>query len=322
MPALQKVNYEHSETSTLEARTFCLLFTTTVRRVALRASELVTMFSKTIIKIIKSTCFSYYQCYPLKANLGQLLGRRLFGSKTDSTTLEIGSGAGGSEAMLFAEDMLNIYIKYFVHKNWPYRLMELEKAGSDGVRIAKLLVNAPGSFDGLVQEAGVHRVQRVPKTEKYGRIHTSTITVSVLPESILNIKIDDRDVEWQSKRASGPGGQHVNKTESAVRLIHKPTGVAVESQESRVQQDNRKTAMKKLLKKIQEIELDKITSQALRMKRSQVGHADRNEKIRTYNFPQDRITDHRLGKSYHGLKSLFTSNQVQVLEKMIQEFHQ
>lgn len=282
------------------------------------------MCSKTIIiRLIKSTCFSCYQCYPLKANLGQqILGKRLSSSASNSTTLEIGSGAGGSEAMLFAEDMMNVYVKYFIHKNWPYRLIEIDNGVPGGVRIAKLLVTAPGSFEGLVQEAGVHRVQRIPKTEKHGRMHTSTITVSVLPESILNIKIDNKDIEWQAKRASGPGGQHVNKTESAVRLIHKPTGIAVESQESRVQVENRKTAMKKLLIKIQEVELDKITSQAMKIKRSQVGHADRNEKIRTYNFPQDRITDHRIGKSYYGLKSLFTSNQVQVLEKMIQDFHQ
>lgn len=282
------------------------------------------MFSKTIIiRLIKSTCFSCYQCHPLKANLGQqILGKRLSSSASNSTTLEIGSGAGGSEAMLFAEDMMNVYVKYFIHKNWPYRLIEIDNGVPGGVRIAKLLVTAPGSFEGLVQEAGVHRVQRIPKTEKHGRMHTSTITVSVLPESILNIKIDNKDIEWQAKRASGPGGQHVNKTESAVRLIHKPTGIAVESQESRVQVENRKTAMKKLLIKIQEVELDKITSQAMKIKRSQVGHADRNEKIRTYNFPQDRITDHRIGKSYYGLKSLFTSNQVQVLEKMIQDFHQ
>lgn len=221
--------------------------------------------------------------------------------------------------MLFADQMLQVYVKYFLHMKWPYSLLECDQPEQGAIRAAKLLVNAPTAFQDLIQEAGVHRVQRVPKTERSGRMHTSTITVSVTPKSVINIKINDRDIEMQTMRATGPGGQFVNKTESAVRIRHKPSGVAVEAQESRHQLENRKIAMQKLFTKLQTIELEKLTSQVSSMRKIQIGHADRNEKIRTYNFPQDRITDHRLGKSYHNLRSLFDGD-ITILQKIINDF--
>jgi peptide chain release factor 1 len=227
---------------------------------------------------------------------------------------------GGSEAMLFADEMLQIYLTYFIHKKWPYSILDCDKSEPGAIRTAKLIIDSPDAFQGLVQEAGVHRVQRVPKTEQKGRMHTSTITVSVTPKSIVDIKLNDRDIEIQTMRATGPGGQFVNKTESAVRLKHKPSGVSVESQESRNQIENKKVAMQKLLKKLRDLEMDKLTNQASTMRKTQIGHADRNEKIRTYNFPQDRITDHRLGKSYYNLRGLFDGD-VTILKKIIDDFN-
>lgn len=239
---------------------------------------------------------------------------------SEGVIFEIRDGVGGSEAMLFAEEMLDVYCKYFSVKRWPYSQLEYDRANGGGVRLAKLKISAPNSFQTLIQEAGVHRVQRVPKTEKSGRVHTSTITIAITPETVLNVKINEKDLEWQTMRASAPGGQRVNKSESAVRLWHKPTGITVDSQEERFQLDNKRNALQKLTKKLQSIEMDRLTNQVLSLRKHQVGHADRNEKIRTYNFQQDRITDHRLGKSYYNLRSLM-SGDVSILEKIIDEFH-
>lgn len=256
-----------------------------------------------------------------KTNKFLPLKRQFHKPATNATIFELSQGVGGSEAMLFAEEMLNIYMKYFSHMRWPFQVSELQKSGqTGGILSGKVVIQTPESFGLLLQEAGVHRVQRVPKTEKYGRMHTSTISVTVAPKSILDISINDRDVEMQTKRSSGPGGQHVNKTESAVRLTHKPSGVVVECQESRFQIDNRKIAMKKLVEKIRDIELEKLTSQSAILKKTQVASVNRNEKIRTYNFPQDRITDHRINKSYHNLRGFFNGD-ITVLERIIKDFH-
>lgn len=240
-------------------------------------------------------------------------------AKSNATVFEINQGVGGAEAMLFCDEILQMYQYYFAHKRWTYQLLECDKADS-GIRSAKLVLDSPETFGELIQEAGVHRVQRVPKTERSGRMHTSTITIAVTPKSVLDVHINENDVEMTTKRASGPGGQFVNKIETAVRLVHKPTGIAVESQESRRQIDNKKTAMIKLLNKLKSIELEKITSQVTKLKSSQVGSGDRNEKIRTYNFPQDRVTDHRTKRSYFNIRALFEGQDMSSMDRMIDDY--
>lgn len=242
-----------------------------------------------------------------------------FKAKNLGTIFEITDGVGGSEAMIFADELVQVYSKFFTHKKWSFSILSSSKPEPGVRKTTKIVISSPNVFQSLIQEAGVHRVQRVPKTERQGRMHTSTITVAVTPESILDIKLNDKDLEMQTMRATGPGGQFVNKTESAVRLKHKPSGIAVEAQESRHQIENRKIAMQKLLTKIRELELEKLSNQISSMKRTQVGNADRNEKIRTYNFPQDRITDHRLGKSYYNLRRLFDGDMT-ILERIIEDF--
>eukprot|EP01114_Cavostelium_apophysatum_P022190 TRINITY_DN7951_c0_g1_i1.p1 TRINITY_DN7951_c0_g1~~TRINITY_DN7951_c0_g1_i1.p1 ORF type:complete len:435 (+),score=87.31 TRINITY_DN7951_c0_g1_i1:102-1406(+) len=208
--------------------------------------------------------------------------------------IEIRAGAGGNEASLFASEMFRMYQFYANFKDWQFDALTFNTNDVGGCKEASALIEGHGVFGQLKWESGVHRVQRVPETETQGRIHTSTITVAILPEAEdVDIKILDKDLRVDTYRSSGPGGQHVNKTESAIRITHLPTGTVVSIQDERSQHRNRDRAMKILRSKLFELERDKLAKERASNRSSQVGSGERNERIRTYNFPQDRITDHR-----------------------------
>ncbi|CAG9772008.1 unnamed protein product [Ceutorhynchus assimilis] len=237
----------------------------------------------------------------------------------NSIVLEIKSGVGGQEAMLFAQEIYNLYCTFIANKGWQYEIAEYLTTDLGGLRHASILIEGPQAFKYFKHEAGVHRVQRIPSTEKSGRIHTSTVSVLALPQpSEIDIQIDPKDLKIETKRSTGAGGQHVNTTDSAVRIVHLPTNIAVECQVDRSQIKNRKLALARLRAMLYQKELDQQIAAIAAKRKSQVRSNDRNEKIRTYNYNQDRITDHRLhGVHYHNLKG-FMVNGVD-LEKLIEQ---
>lgn len=231
---------------------------------------------------------------------------------------EIRAGAGGEEAALFAGTLFRMYTMYAEKKNWKLEVLNENETGLGGYKEISFMITGKGVYSRLKFESGVHRVQRVPDTESSGRIHTSTATVAVLPVvEDVEIEINPADIKMEVFRASGAGGQHINKTSSAVRLIHEPTGIVVECQTERSQFQNKDNAMKMLRTKLYEIEKEKQDSEIANSRKTQVGSGDRSEKIRTYNYPQGRITDHRIGMSIYQMENFLNGDIDEMIDNLI-----
>ena len=228
--------------------------------------------------------------------------------------IEIRGGAGGDEAALFAYNLYRMYTMYAETKNWKAEIININEKELGGIKEVAFMIDGNGAFSRLKFESGVHRVQRVPETESSGRIHTSTVTVAVLPEvEDVEVDINPVDLEIDTYRASGAGGQHVNKTESAIRITHVPSGIVVECQDERSQHKNRDKAMKLLRSKIYEAKQMEQTDAIAKERKTQVGTGDRSERIRTYNYPQGRVSDHRIGLTLYKLEAFMNGD----LDEMI-----
>ena len=231
---------------------------------------------------------------------------------------EIRAGAGGEEAALFAGTLFRMYSMYAEKNHWKIDILNENETGLGGYKEISFMITGKGAYSRLKFESGVHRVQRVPDTESSGRIHTSTATVAVMPVAEdVEVEINPSDIKMEVFRASGAGGQHINKTSSAVRLIHEPTGIVVECQTERSQFQNREYAMKMLRSKLYEIEKEKQDSEIANTRKTQVGSGDRSEKIRTYNYPQGRITDHRIGMSIFQMENFLNGDIDEMVDNLI-----
>ncbi|MGI5978611.1 MAG: peptide chain release factor 1 [Oscillospiraceae bacterium] len=232
--------------------------------------------------------------------------------------VEIRGGAGGDEAALFASDLFRMYSMYAESKHWKTEIANLNETEIGGIKEVSFVIEGDGAYSRLKFESGVHRVQRVPETETAGRIHTSTVTVAVLPEiDEVEFQINPADLQIDTYRSSGAGGQHVNKTESAIRITHLPTGTVVECQDERSQHKNKDRAMKILASRLYEAEREKQAAAVAAERKSQVGTGDRSERIRTYNFPQGRVTDHRIGLTLYKIDAILNGDLDEIIDALV-----
>ncbi|XP_076831145.1 peptide chain release factor 1-like, mitochondrial isoform X1 [Brachyhypopomus gauderio] len=243
-------------------------------------------------------------------------------SDMSDLVLEVTAGVGGQEAMLFTAEIFDMYRNFAAFHGWNFDILEFMASDIGGVRHAKASISGPLTYKKMKFEAGVHRVQRVPKTEKQGRVHTSTMTVAILPQPAeISFTINPKDLRIETKRASGAGGQHVNTTDSAVRIVHLPTGIVSECQQERSQIKNKEMALKVLRAKLYSAKLEEATSKRYQTRKLQIGTKGRSEKIRTYNFSQDRVTDHRIGKSLFGVHGFLLGEELlDELSASLQQF--
>ncbi len=262
---------------------------------------------------------------PQRAALEEELRKLLVPRDPDddrAVVLEIRAGAGGEEAALFAADLFRMYSRYAERRGWRIEPLSLSGTGSGGIKEVISSVVGEGAFGALKRESGVHRVQRVPATESQGRIHTSTVTVAVLPEAEeVDVTIDEvRDLRIDVYRSGGPGGQHVNTTDSAVRITHLPTGVVVTCQDEKSQHKNKARAMKILRSRLLEHERQRKEAERAQARRGQIGTGDRSERIRTYNYPQNRVTDHRINLTLHRLDAVLEGDLDELIEQCAVQF--